>query len=113
MSAVSFDDLVSQSVSETMSKILGATTWKSVNFFCDTKTAAREPEAFAALLEKVFGLTSKVLQKKIAETLLNKVGGVQPSNATDFRQILRLAKAKFPRTTETKPLQDAGFVENP
>ncbi|OLD10500.1 MAG: hypothetical protein AUI93_06895 [Crenarchaeota archaeon 13_1_40CM_3_52_10] len=99
MSAVSFDDLVSQSVSETMSKILGATTWKSVNFFFDTKTAAREPEAFAALLEKVFGLTSKVLQKKIAETLLNKVGAVQPSNATDFRQILRLAKAKFPRTT--------------
>jgi hypothetical protein len=99
MSALSFDDLVSQSVSETMSKILGATTWKSVNFFFDTKTAAREPEAFAALLDKVFGYTSKVLQKKIAEALLNKVGAVQPSNTLDFRQILRLAKAKFPRTT--------------
>ena len=99
MSAVSFDDLISQSVSETMSRILGSTTWKSVNFFFDTKTAAREPEAFAALLDKVFGFASKVLQKKIAEVLLNKVGAIQPSNATDFRQILRLAKAKFPRTT--------------
>jgi hypothetical protein len=98
MSAASFDELVSQSVSETMAKILGETTWKSVNFFFDTKTAAREPEAFAALLDKVFGFTSKVLQKKIAETLLNKVGAVQPSNTLDFRQILRLAKAKFPRT---------------
>ena len=99
MSAVSFEDLVSQSVSETMAKILGETTWKSVNFFFDTKTAAREPEAFAALLDKVFGFTSKVLQKKIAETLLNKVGVAQTSNTLDFRQILRLAKAKFPRTT--------------
>jgi len=104
MSATSFDDLVSQSVSETMSKILGETTWKSVNFFFDTKTAAREPEAFAALLDKVFGFTSKVLQKKIAETLLNKVGAVQPTNTLDFRQILRLAKAKFPRTTLPGPI---------
>jgi len=98
MSAVSFDDLVSQSVSETMSKILGETTWKSVNFFFDTKTAAREPETFAALLDKVFGYTSKVLQKKIAEALLGKVGAVQPSNTSDFRQIIRLARARFPRT---------------
>jgi hypothetical protein len=98
MSAASFDDLVSQSVSETMSRILGVNTWKSVNFFFDTKTAAHEPEAFAALLDKIFGFTSKVLQKKIAEALLNKVGAVQPSNALDFRQILRLAKAKFPGT---------------
>jgi hypothetical protein len=99
MSATSFEDLVSQSVSETMSRILGSTTWKSVNFFFDTKTAAREPEAFAALLDKVFGLTSKVLQKKIAETLLNKVGATQPSSTLDFRQVLRLARAKFPWTT--------------
>jgi hypothetical protein len=98
MSAMNFDDLVSQSVSETMAKILGTTTWKSVNFFFDTKTAAHEPEAFAALLDKVFGYTSKVLQKKIAEAILNKVGAVQPSSTLDFRQILRLAKAKFPRT---------------
>lgn len=104
MSTASFDDLVSQSVSETMSKILGETTWKSVNFFFDTKTAAREPEAFAALLDKVFGFTSKVLQKKIAETLLNKVGAVPPSSTLDFRQILHLAKAKFPRTTPLGPL---------
>ena len=97
MSAVSFEDWVSQSVSETMSKILGTTTWKSVNFFFDTKTAASEAEAFAAVLDKVFGFTAKVLQKKIAETLLNKVGAVQPSSTLDFRQILRLAKAKFPR----------------
>jgi hypothetical protein len=98
MSAMNFDDLVSQSVSETMAKILGTTTWKSVNFFFDTKTAAHEPEAFAALLDKVFGYTSKVLQKKIAEAILNKVGAVQPSSTLDFRQVLRLAKAKFPRT---------------
>jgi hypothetical protein len=99
MSASSFDDLVSQTVGETMSKVLGETAWRSINFFFDTKTAAREPERFAALLDKVFGFTSKVLQKKIAETLLNKVGAAPPSNTLDFRQILRLAKSKFPRTT--------------
>jgi hypothetical protein len=96
MSARSFDDLVSQSVDETMVKILGPMTWKSINFFFDTRTAAREPEAFAALLDKMFGFTSKVLQKKIAETILSQVGAPQPSNSLDFRQILRLARAKFP-----------------
>lgn len=95
---MSFDDLVSQSVTETMSKILGTDTWKAINFFFDLKTIAREPEEFAALLDKVFGHTSNVLQKKIGETILGKVGAVQQqSNSLDFRQILRLAKAKFPR----------------
>ena len=95
---MSFDEVVSQSVSETMSKILGADTWKAINFFFDMKTIAREPEQFAALLDKVFGYTSIVLQKKIGETLLGKVGAVQQTSSNfDFRQILRLAKAKFPR----------------
>ena len=98
MSAANFDDLVNLSVDEAMSKILGPITWKSVTFFFDTKTAARKPEVFAALLDKIFGLTSKVLQMEIAKTLLNKVGAPQPSATLDFRQIMRLAKARFPRT---------------
>ncbi len=94
----SFDELVSQSVTETMSKILGTDTWKAINFFFDMKIIAREPEQFAALLDKVFGYTSIVLQKKIGETLLGKVGATQQTSSNfDFRQILRLAKAKFPR----------------
>jgi len=93
----SFDELVSQSVTETMSKILGTDTWKAINFFFDMKIIAREPEQFAALLDKVFGYTSIVLQKKIGETLLGKVGATQQTSSNfDFRQILRLAKAKFP-----------------
>jgi len=94
----SFDELVSESVTETLSKILGGDTWKAINFFFDMKTIAREPEDFAALLAKVFGSTSSILQKKIGETILSKVGAVQQtSTSLDFRQILRLAKAKFPR----------------
>jgi len=94
----SFDELVSQSVTETMSKILGTDTWKAINFFFDMKIIAREPEQFAALLDKVFGYTSIVLQKKIGETLLGKVGAPQQTSSNfDFRQMLRFAKAKFPR----------------
>jgi len=97
VNGTSFDDLVSQSVTETMSKILGTDTWKAINFF-DMKTIAREPEQFAALLDKVFGLTSIVLQKKIGDALLSKVGAAQQtSSSLDFRQMLRLAKSKFPR----------------
>jgi hypothetical protein len=100
---MSFDELVSQSVTETMSKILGTDTWKAINFFFDMKTIAREPEDFASLLTKVFGATSNVLQKKIGEAILGRVGAVQQtSSSLDFRQILRLAKAKFPR----QPLPD-------
>ena len=95
---MSFDDVVRESVIETMSKILGTETWRAINFFFDMKTIVREPETFAALLDKVFGYTSIVLQKKIGETLLGKVGAVQQTSSNfDFRQILRLAKAKFPR----------------
>jgi hypothetical protein len=98
MSTLSFDDLVGQSVTETMSKILGTDTWKAINFFFDMKAISREPEEFAALLSKVFGSTSNVLEKKIGESILGKVGAVQQtSSKLDFRQILRLAKAKFPR----------------
>jgi len=64
VNSTSFDELVSQSVIETMSKILGSETWKAINFFFDVKTIVREPETFAALLDKVFGYTSIVLQKK-------------------------------------------------
>jgi hypothetical protein len=95
---MSFDEIVSQSVAETIAKILGTETWKAINFFFDMKTIAREPEQFASLLDKVFGQTSPVLHKKIGETLLGKVGAVQQSSSSmDFRQILRIAKAKFPR----------------
>ena len=97
MNSANFDDLVSQSVTEAMSEILGTNTWKAINFFFDTKTAARKPEAFVTLLDKMFGLTSKVLQRKMGEILLGKVGSVQQySNNLDFRQILRLARARFP-----------------
>jgi hypothetical protein len=97
MKSSNFDDLVSQSVAEAMSEILGTSTWKAINFFFDTKTAARKPEVFAALLDKMFGLTSKVLQRKIGEILFGKVGSTQQtSNNLDFRQMLRLAKARFP-----------------
>jgi len=95
---MSFDELVSESVTETLSRILGGDTWKAINFFFDMKTIAREPEDFAALLAKVFGATSNILQKKIGEAILGKVGAVQQaSSSLDFRQIIRLAKAKFPR----------------
>jgi hypothetical protein len=95
---MSFDELVSESVTETLSRILGGDTWKAINFFFDMKTIAREPEDFAALLAKVFGATSNILQKKIGEAILGKVGAVQQtSSSLDFRQIIRLAKARFPR----------------
>jgi hypothetical protein len=94
---MSFDELVSQSVTETLSKILGLDTWKAINFFFDMKAIAREPEDFAALLSKVLGSTSGILQKKIGEAILGKVGAVQQtSSSLDFRQILRIAKTKFP-----------------
>ena len=95
---MSFDDLVGQSVAETLSKILGTDTWKAINFFFDVNGIAREPETFAGVLDKLFGFTSNVLQRKIGETLLARVGAVQQTlNSLNFRQILRLAKTKFPK----------------
>src|SRR6267143_248890 len=44
----------------------------------------RNPEACASVLDKIFGYKSKVLQKKISETLLSQVGAVQPPNTLDF-----------------------------
>src|SRR3989442_6792717 len=92
---MSFDDLVGQSVAETLSKILGTDTWKAINFFFDVNGIAREPETFAAVLDKLFGFTSNVLQRKIGETLLTRVGAVQQTfNNLNFLHMLPLAKTK-------------------
>lgn len=96
MTSSSFDDLVSSSVSESISRILGADTWRAINFYFDIGTVARDPERFTGVLDRMFGSTSKVLQKMISDTLLRKVGAGEPrSNAQGFLGILRLAKAKF------------------
>ena len=96
MTSSSFDDLVSVSVSESISKILGADTWRAINFYFDIGTVARDPEKFMGVLDRLFGSTSRVLQTMISETLLRKVGGAEPrSNSQDFMGILRIARAKF------------------
>src|SRR2546428_6374528 len=100
---MSFDDLVGQSVAETLSKILGTDTWKAINFFFDVNGIAREPETFAAVLDKFFGFTSNVLQRRIGGTLLARGGAVQQTlNSLKLRPILRLAKTKF----STQPLPE-------
>jgi len=91
----SFDDLVNQSVVEGMSKILGENTWRAINFFFDTRMAASHPDTFTRLLDRMFGLTSKVLQKSIAESLFAKVGAVtQIPNSIDLGWVMKVARGK-------------------
>ena len=96
MRAASFDSVVSSVVSESMSKILGPNTWKAINFYFDTQAIAKAPDAFTKVLDRLFGSTSKVLQKAIVETLLQKLGAPQDqASAQDFRSILRMARIRF------------------
>jgi hypothetical protein len=79
-----------------MSKILGPNTWKAINFYFDTRVIAKQPDAFTKVLDRLFGSTSKVLQKAIVETLLQKLGASEDeASAQDFRGILRLARIRF------------------
>ncbi len=96
MTTSPFDALVARAVNESMSKILGPNTWKAVNFYFDTRIVAREPEKFTRVLDRLFGSTSKVLQKEIAETLFRKIGSPEPGvSQRDFRSILKIVRVRF------------------
>jgi hypothetical protein len=91
-----FDVLVGRAVGESMAKILGPNTWKAVNFYFDTRIVAREPEKFTKILDRLFGSTSKVLQKDMTERIFRKVGSSEPiSSQQDLRSILKAAKIQF------------------
>ncbi len=102
MSTSSFEDLVETSISETLSKILGQIVWKSIGFFFEPKSLSQNPEAVPEMLSKLFGNHGKVLERVIADDLLDKVGVPEDSRrGYDFRGLVRMAKARFMSTTSS------------
>lgn len=107
MSQISFDDLVQTSVKEAMSRMLGQDVWKAISFYFDVKTITLEPKSFETLMNKLFGVSSKVLQQIIGETLLSKVGSSpERGKGREFQDWITMARAKFSSsTTMTLPKQ--------
>jgi len=96
MSQPGFDDLVEGSVREAMSRVLGPEVWKAVSFYFDVKTTTRDPKSFEKLMSKLFGVSSKVLQQVIGETLLSKVGSTPDKvKGREFQDWIMIARAKF------------------
>lgn len=86
------------SVREAVTRVLGDTVWRAVGFYFDPKQASSNPEAFSAVLDKLFGPSGKVIRNVITETLLKKVGGTvgqRQSGDREFYDWVRIAKAKF------------------
>ena len=96
MRQTSFDDLVQTSVREAMSKMLGSEVWKAISFYFDVGLVAKEPASFAKLLDRLVGASSRVLQQKIGETLLSKLGS-QPEGGKgrELQDLIQMAWAKF------------------
>ncbi len=94
---VSFDAIVEASVKEAVTRTLGEEVCKAISFYFDPKQAASNPEAFTNILDKLFGSSSRVLQKLVAETLLKKVGSVMvvDKQGRSFYDWIQIAKAKF------------------
>ena len=91
-----FEKLFDTVVSEVISKMLGAEVWKALRFYFDTKTAARDLEAFTKLLDKVFGASSKTIERMVIKTLCTKMG-IPPDrmDKKEFAEGVSTAKARF------------------
>ena len=94
---ISFDAIVEAAVREAVTRTLGEEVCKAISFYFDPKQAASNPEAFSSILDKMFGSSSHVLQKLVAETLLKKVGSVMvvDKQGRSFYDWIQIAKAKF------------------
>ena len=92
----SFEKLFEMVVSEVIFKMLGAEVWKALRFYFDTKTAARDLEAFTKLLDKVFGASSKTHERMVIKTLCTKMG-IPPDrmDKKEFAEGVSTAKARF------------------
>ncbi len=96
MDQAPFDELVVASVRESMSKVLGGETWKTIELYFDLKLIARDPDKFTQLLDRIFGATSRVIQRVIVEAIMSRVGGpVERVKGKDFRDCIQMAKARF------------------
>jgi hypothetical protein len=100
VSAATFEDLVENSITETLSKVLGQLVWKAIGFYFEPKNLSRDPDALPEVLGKLFGKNANVLERVIAEDLLTRVGVPQENRrGSDFRTYVRIAKARFIAST--------------
>jgi hypothetical protein len=91
-----FDEFVKTTVEQTFFKTLGADVWKAISFYFNVKTVATDPDAFAKVLEKLFGNASRVLKQVIGENLLTGTGGeVDRRRDHEFPEWIQMAKARF------------------
>ncbi len=122
MNQLSFEDLVENSVRESLTKILGEDAWKAVSFFFNVRQVATHPETFSKLLDNLFGRVSRELQRAIVNSLLARIGSPAPPvvegtrlddwyagdfkpKVAEFQEWLRRARAKFgtPSSTPLSP----------
>ena len=93
----SFEKLLDTVTGEVISKMLGAEVWRALTFYFDTKSATRDPEAFARVLERIFGASSKTIGHMVVKTLFTKLG-IPPDrmDKKEFAEGISIAKARFP-----------------
>ncbi len=91
-----FERLFDTVVSEVISKMLGAEVLKALRFYFDTSAAARDLEAFTKLLDKVFGASSKTIERMVIKTLCTKME-ISPDrmDKKEFAEVVSTAKARF------------------
>ena len=66
------------SIRECVTSLLGENAWNTISFFFNVKQVANYPEIFSKLLDNLFAEASSELQKRIAKTLLTKMGSSVP-----------------------------------
>ena len=100
----SFEKLFEMVVSEVIFKMLGDEVWKALRFYFDTKTAARDLEAFTKLLDKVFGASSKTIERMVVKALCTKME-IPPDrmDKKEFAEGISIAKARFPSHLTSLP----------
>ena len=100
----SFEKLLDTVTGEVISKMLGAEVWRALTFYFDTKIATSDPEAFARVLERIFGASSKTIGHMVVKTLFTKLG-IPPDKTEkkEFAEGISIAKARFPSHLTSLP----------
>lgn len=97
----SFDALLMESISESLTQVLGETGAKCVLFFVDPHLAVADPDNFARALLGLFGTATKALLDTTLANLYQKTG-VARSSATSFGQIVADARLNFRQGDQIK-----------
>jgi len=69
-----FSEILVNSAREALKSILGSSTAKAIEFYCDTSLLVEDPSKYQRKLEEVFGIGAKIIEESMVKLLYINLG---------------------------------------